>query len=73
MDTNAIVATIDAEIQRLQDARALLTGDAGGKRRRGRPEDLASGRKKRRLSPEARAKIAAAQKARWAKAKKASK
>lgn len=73
MDTNAIVAAIDAEIQRLQDARALLTGDAGVKRRPGRPKGSAAGPAKRRLSPEARARIAAAQKARWAKTKKAAK
>jgi hypothetical protein len=73
METNAIVAAIDAEIRRLQDARALLAGDAAEKRSPGRPKGSAAGPKKRLLSPEARARIAAAQKARWAKAKKAGK
>lgn len=73
METNAILAAIDAEILRLQSARALLTGDKVAKRGPGRPKGSSVGSKKRRLSPEARAKIAAAQKARWAKAKKAAK
>ena len=41
----------------------------GRKRAPGRPKG--SGKKKRTMSPEARAKIAAAQRARWAKQKKA--
>jgi hypothetical protein len=73
METGTILAAIDAEIQRLQHARALLSGDTVAKRGPGRPRGSSAGPKKRQLSPEARAKIAAAQRARWAKAKKASK
>jgi hypothetical protein len=73
METNAILSALDAEIERLQRARALLSGDAILGRGPGRPKSLSGGSKKRQLSPEARAKIAAAQRARWAKAKKAAK
>jgi hypothetical protein len=73
MEINTILAAIEAEIQRLQQARTLLAGDTGAKRGPGRPKGSAAGPKKRRLSPEARAKIAAAQRARWAKAKRAAK
>jgi hypothetical protein len=69
METKGILAEIDAEIRRLEQVRAILTGKDG----RPGTKALAPARKKRRLSPEARARIAAAQKARWAKAKKASK
>jgi hypothetical protein len=58
MDTSSIVATIDAEIFRLTQARALLSkGISVAPVKRAR----------RKLSKAARAKIAAAQKARWAK------
>jgi len=69
METKGILAEIDAEIRRLEEARALLAGKDGLPGNR----TPVSRRKKRRLSPEARARIAAAQKARWAKAKKAAK
>jgi hypothetical protein len=70
-----IISEIDAEIARLEQAKQLLSGTTP-KRGPGRPP-LKSGikaapKKKRfRMSPEARARIAAAQRARWAKAKKA--
>jgi len=68
-----ILAAIDAEIARLQEARNALAGMSGGKRR-GRPSASALAsktiRKKRVLSAEAREKIAAAQRKRWAKQKK---
>ena len=77
MDTSAILSMIDAEIAQLVQVRALLTeAGTGTKRGRGRPKgatdavSAAKPRKRRRLSAEARAKIAAAQKARWAKQKK---
>ena len=78
MDTTKILAEIDAEIQRLQHARTVLNGTVV-KRAPGRPKGSINGAssassaapKRRRLSADARAKIAAAQKARWAKAKKA--
>jgi hypothetical protein len=89
MNTNDIVLTIDAEIARLQQAKALLTNTSSvtrAKRKPGRrPAATAEGgkatsfnpaefdakpRKRRALSAEARARIAAAQKARWAKFRK---
>ena len=73
METSAILAAIDAEIQRLQQARTILSGGIVGKRGPGRPNGSPESPKRRQLSPEARAKIAVAQRARWAKAKKAGK
>jgi len=68
MDTKALVAELDAEIDRLKEVKALLTGHTTSPRR-GRP--LATKSKSRRtMSPEGRARIVAAQKARWANAKK---
>jgi hypothetical protein len=73
MQTSQIIEQIDAEIKRLQQAKSLLIG-ATTKRGPGRPAKTSIvAPKKRQMSPEGRAKIAAAQKARWAKAKKASK
>jgi len=69
MEMKGILAEIDAEIQKLEQVRGILTG----KDSHHESKIAAAGRKKRRLSPEARARIAAAQKARWAKIKKASK
>lgn len=62
METNDIVREIDAEIARLQQARALLSGGESGARIGRKPG-------KRVLSAEARARIAAAQRKRWAKQK----
>ena len=59
MDTTEIIQTIDAEIARLEKARALLNGHTASPK----PQ-------RRKMSAEGRARIAAAQKARWAKAKK---
>jgi hypothetical protein len=71
--TTEIVAAIDAEIARLQEARNAIAG-LSGVMRRGRPSASASQtegtRKKRALSAAAREKIAAAQRKRWAKQKK---
>lgn len=64
----AIITAIDFEISRLQQARRLLSG--GNKTGYGSPKKAPA---KRVLSPEARAKIVAAQKKRWAKAKAAKK
>jgi hypothetical protein len=67
MDTNQLLAELDAEIARLEEVKRLLTGsrDGAGIARR-KP-----GRKRgRTLSPEARERIAAAQRKRWAKAKR---
>lgn len=76
MSIEKIVSEIDAEIGRLEEAKRLLSGDSAGKRKPGRPRKgvvvSAPVKKRRTLSAAARAKIATAQKARWAKAKKAS-
>jgi hypothetical protein len=77
MDTNNIVSEIDAEISRLHQVRALLTGTSTtAKRKPGRPAGTSLPKKTkavRSLSAEAREKIAAAQRARWAKSRKAAK
>jgi hypothetical protein len=70
MGIESMLAAIDREIEKLQKARAILaqirTANAGSK-------PAAKSRKKRKLSREAREKIAAAQRRRWAAAKKAKK
>lgn len=69
MSHEQILSAIDQEISKLQQARKLLQSSGGSKLVSG----LSDGRKrraKRTLSPEARARIAAAQKRRWAKQKK---
>jgi hypothetical protein len=68
MTRDEIVVAIDEEINRLEKVRSLLQGFGGNKL-------FASGslsgvRKTRYLSPEARKRIADAQKRRWAKQKK---
>jgi hypothetical protein len=74
MDLNGIVADIDAEISRLQQARKLLAGVpvAVGKVS-GTTGVALGGRKRKKMSAAARAKISAAQKKRWAKTKSAEK
>jgi hypothetical protein len=59
MDLDAIVQGFDAEISRLEKARALLTGHTAPLKLAGRPA----------MSAEGRARIAAAQKKRWGKRK----
>ena len=78
MDTKEIIAQLDTEIARLQEVKSILSGTTTPKAKRGRPNKasiavIAPVAAKRILSPEARARIAAAQKARWAKVKKAKK
>lgn len=80
MDTANIIRQLDEEIARLQLARSLLviSGNPqpgpGRPRKRNQTSSIRSGRSKRpterKLSAEGRARIAAAQKARWAKKKK---
>jgi hypothetical protein len=72
-----IIAQIDAELAALRQARTLLTGDVV-KAKRGRPKGTsqkeiakkAPDKKKRNVTPEGRARIAAAVKKRWAAQKK---
>jgi hypothetical protein len=89
MKTNEIIIEIDAQISRLLEAKALLaTSEITIRRKPGRPsranlsdngtsfiaaKSAAKPIKKRTVSVEARAKMAAAQKARWAKKKRAAK
>ena len=76
MDIKPHIAEIDRQIAKLEHAKTVLLGldSTPSKGKRGRPNGsgpkgtrTAKGRK---LSAEARAKIAAAQKKRWAAAKK---
>jgi hypothetical protein len=80
VDFNRLVQEIDSEISRLQQARALLTGEPT-KRSPGRPKAAPTpvhktaaapkkGTRKRRLSPEGRKRIADAMRKRWAERKK---
>jgi hypothetical protein len=73
VNTQEIITALDAEIARLQEVRSFIAGSSNT-RRRGRPPASASPvvvSKRRKLSPEARKKIAAAQRKRWAKQKAA--
>jgi hypothetical protein len=74
MDIQGIVAQLRQEASRIEHAIAALAGLNSQQARRGRPRKVnkgvkASGRKRRTMSASARAKIAAAQRARWAKQK----
>ena len=71
MDDQSIIAAIDAELARLEKVRELLRNMGGTSDAvvRGTRAGKKSARK-RVLSAEARARIAAAQKRRWAKSKK---
>lgn len=77
MDTATIISQIDAEISRLQQAKTILAG-VSVKKLVGRPvgsrqKAISPKPAKRPMSAEGRAKIAEAQKARWAKVRKAAK
>jgi hypothetical protein len=79
MTTIEIISAVDEEISKLQQARSLLTEypdptPSAIRRGPGRPKKAVSAKPvKRVLSPEAKARIAAAQKKRWAAHKKAAK
>jgi hypothetical protein len=76
MDHQSILATIDAEIARLHQVRTLLanTGNSHGVRNKRRAKEATATKpKKRTLSAEARARIAEAQRKRWAAARRVSK
>lgn len=74
MNTNDILAALDAEIARLEQVRSALAGPSAPKRR-GRPPGAVTKptRKRRTLSAAARKKIADAQRKRWAATKVAAK
>lgn len=61
MDTNKLLQEVNAEISRLQQVADLLEGSTTVSKSKGK------GKGKRKLSRAARNKIAAAQRARWAK------
>jgi hypothetical protein len=67
MNIPEVLSQIDAEISVLQQARTLLSGASNGAKP-GRPA-----KRKFTMSAEGRARIAAAQRARWAKQKRAAK
>jgi hypothetical protein len=71
MDTTKVIETFDAKIGRLERARALLNGHTAPVKR-GRPigSNATTKPSRRKMSAEGRARIVAAQKARWAKVKK---
>jgi hypothetical protein len=79
VEVSRIIAEIDAQISKLQQARELLSGTISkvGKGR-GRPKGSknakaatpASAPRKRKLSPEGRKRIADAMKRRWAERRK---
>jgi hypothetical protein len=77
MNIKPHIAEIDRQIAKLQHAKTVLLGldSTPATGRRGRPRGSATKKtttsKRHKLSAEARAKIAAAQKKRWAVAKKA--
>jgi hypothetical protein len=82
MGLSDILASIDREIAQLQSARALLASASvpTAKKKRGRPKKVVgvvvpapvkpAKKKKRKLSPEGRKRIAEAVKRRWAAQKK---
>jgi hypothetical protein len=82
VEVSRIVAEIDAQILKLQQARTLLAGSASPAVRtgRGRPKGskngvaaaaaAPAGARKRKLSPEGRKRIADAMKKRWAERRK---
>jgi hypothetical protein len=81
MSLAEILAELDSEIAALKRARSLLSGIVPAKsvgRPKGSVNKVAAvaapkKKQKRNLSPEGRARIAAAVKARWARQKKAAK
>ena len=83
MALNDVLSLLDAEIARLKEARALLAAGSTvivTRKKPGRPPKVlpdppkvSKRKKKRNLTAEGRARIAAAVKRRWANQKKASK
>jgi hypothetical protein len=77
MQLSKILAEIDLEISRLEQARTLLAGDAPAVKKTRRAKSTAASdapvkrKKKRNLSPEGRKRIAEAVRRRWELQKKA--
>jgi hypothetical protein len=81
VEVSRIIAEIDTQISKLQQARDLLSGTtAAASKGRGRPKGSknasaaapAAAPRKRKLSPEGRKRIADAMKRRWAERRKLS-
>ena len=72
MGLTEILSQIDREIALLQQARALLAGSGAQAKKSAVAAIAKPAKKKRRLSPEGRRRIAEAVKRRWAEQKKAS-
>jgi len=81
MEVSRIISEIDAQISKLQQARALLAGTVipathngpgrpKGSKKAAAKKPPATSRKKRKLSPEGRKRIADAMKKRWAERRK---
>lgn len=66
-----ILQHIDNEIAQLQRARTLLSGGAGNTSKSSGTGVAGKGKKKRKLTPEGRKRIAEAVKRRWEKQRKA--
>ena len=70
MTRDEMVAAIEGEIARLEQVRQLLRNSGGQRFQTGEPP-APEAKKTRVMSPEARKRIAQAQKKRWAKQRKA--
>lgn len=74
MEVKEILAELDQEIARLQQARTLLSGGAvrkpRGPNKKASVAIVAASSPKRKLTPEGRKRIAEAMKRRWAERKK---
>jgi hypothetical protein len=75
VEVSRIIAEIDAQISKLQQARALLSDSSvkaikGPGRPKGSKNAKATTPRKRKLSPEGRKRIADAMKRRWAERRK---
>jgi uncharacterized protein (DUF2384 family) len=75
MGSQSIIAAIDKEIARLREVRKVLARNGKVTKPKGGSKAGVAHKKavKRKLSPEARERIAAAQRKRWAAARKANK
>lgn len=75
MGSESIIAAIDKEIARLREVKKVLARNGKlTEPKRGSKAGVAAKKKvKRKLSPEARERIAAAQRKRWAATRKANK
>ena len=71
MGLSEILSQIDREIALLEQARALLSGNGAKPSKAASKVSAATPKKKRKLTPEGRKRIAEAVKRRWAEQRKA--